>query len=629
MLTHLQTRLKKASRLLPVALLPFAAHAQFNYTPGVAVNTTTTYTDLGTTGTAIATATTDEANSAAQNIGFTFNYNGTAFTQFVLNTNGLIRLGSAPPSTAAAHPDYAQTPDTGPIASTDPADVNLIAPFNIDLVAGTSTPTEYRVATTGTAPNRVCTIQWKNVSDKATLASAGSALTVTPQLANVSFQAKLYETSNTVEFVYGPAIAGTGVSNIKWVNVGIKGSAPTESVVASKASSTLWSTTVFNPGPYDPNNFNAHNTRQTFPPDAGRTYRFLVSAPNDASVGPIYLQGQISPASPRQVVQALISNQGQLQYTSGTATLTVMRGTTTLFTNTKTIPSTGVGLANTISFDPYPAALMSNVGTNTVTVSLSADDNNNNNSASLDQAVSATTFNYASPGPTTSGISFNAPGNGTLASRFTTTARIQVNSVQVYVTNAVGSVSGVLLDAAGTELSRSASRALTAADAGTLLTLALPTPVSVPAGDFYAGVGLATGAAVGTQAENPTRGAAYYQVGATPPPADISSNNLGRLNLGVVTAPVATATRNEALTATVDLFPSPTHQRFQVKVPGTLHAATATLRNALGQTVQTQLLSLPLGGGTADFNVSKLAVGVYTLTLQTGDDLVVKRVVVE
>ena len=91
MFTSLQSRLKKASRLLPVALLPLlplAAQAQtLNYTPGSAVNTAGTFTDLGTTGTVITTANTDDANSAAQPIGFTFSYNGTSFTQFVLSTN--------------------------------------------------------------------------------------------------------------------------------------------------------------------------------------------------------------------------------------------------------------------------------------------------------------------------------------------------------------------------------------------------------------------------------------------------------------------------------------------------------------------------------------------------------------
>ena len=97
------SRLQKAG--LAVLLASGAAGAAqapgLHYTPSTATNVAGTYTDLGTTGTAIATANTDDDNSAAQPIGFTFNFNGTAFTQFVLNTNGLIRLGSAAPSSAA------------------------------------------------------------------------------------------------------------------------------------------------------------------------------------------------------------------------------------------------------------------------------------------------------------------------------------------------------------------------------------------------------------------------------------------------------------------------------------------------------------------------------------------------
>ena len=97
-----------------------------------------------------------------------------------------------------------------------------------------------------------------------------------------------------------------------------------------------------------------------------------------------------------------------------------------------------------------------------------------------------------------------------------------------------------------------------------------------------------------------------------------------------VTLRNATGTRNDALAATVGLFPNPAHQGFQLTVPaGSLHNATATLRNTLGQVVQARQLSLPVTGGNAEFNVSTLAAGVYTLTLKSGEDLIVKRVVVE
>ena len=109
--------------------------------------------------------------------------------------------------------------------------------------------------------------------------------------------------------------------------------------------------------------------------------------------------------------------------------------------------------------------------------------------------------------------------------------------------------------------------------------------------------------------------------------SDFGDDDLGIDNLRLR---VTTATRNTELAAATTLSPNPAHQAFTLRVPaGSLRAATATLANVLGQTVQTRQLSLPATGGDAEFDVSRLAPGVYTLTLQAGNDLVVKRVVVE
>ena len=266
--------------LLLVAGTP-AAHAQFAYAATSVQNVAGTYTDLGTAGTAIATANTDDANSAAQSIGFTFNYNGTAFTQFVLNTNGLLRLGASAPSTATARSPYGQAPDLGPINSTNAADANLVMPFNFDLTAGTATP-EYRVATTGTAGSRVCTIQWKNVADKAIATDASTATVLPTQYTNFSFQVKLYEGSNQIDFVYGTATAGTAsTSALKYAVVGLKGNSGTigNDVLGTKASADVWSAAAFLTGrQYDADIVNAFNFRSTFAPDAGRTLRFTTCA---------------------------------------------------------------------------------------------------------------------------------------------------------------------------------------------------------------------------------------------------------------------------------------------------------------------------------------------------------------
>ena len=56
---------------------------------------------------------------------------------------------------------------------------------------------------------------------------------------------------------------------------------------------------------------------------------------------------------------------------------------------------------------------------------------------------------------------------------------------------------------------------------------------------------------------------------------------------------------------------------------------TAVLYNQLGQAVLKQTVTMTAAGATAQFDVSRLALGVYTLRLGSGDTQVTKRVVVE
>jgi hypothetical protein len=249
-----------------------ATHAQYlSYQSTAAFNLDSTYTDLGTAGTAIATANTDDANSAAQNIGFTFSFSGTSFTQFVLNTNGYIKLGATAP-TAPYFYAGPQVTTGGPLNST--TDTNLILPFNTDLTAGSSAPTEYRVATTGATGSRICIIQWKNVADKAS--------TIATQYANFSFQVRLYEGSNRIEFVYGTATAGVvATADFRTVAVGLKGSSPANNqlLTVQKSSSTSWTDAIAQNTDYPVATGNdaptGHNIRATVLPSAGRTYRFI------------------------------------------------------------------------------------------------------------------------------------------------------------------------------------------------------------------------------------------------------------------------------------------------------------------------------------------------------------------
>ena len=564
-------RLKRASRWLPVALLPLlplAAQAQsFNYLPGNATNPATpgTYTDLGTTGTVIATANTDDDNSTAQAIGFSLSYNGTSFTQFVLNTNGLIRLGSAAPSAAAAFPAYAQAPETGPISGSNAADINLIAPFNIDLNSGSAGAAEYRVITTGTAPNRVCTIQWKNVSDKPQAASASVPTVLSSQLANFSFQVKLYETSNNIEFVYGAATAGTGTAAAKYVAVGVKGSAPSASVVATKLSSAGWTTTSFLAGPYlDPSLANAHNVRQTFLPDAGRTYRFV--------------PGAIPPPPP--------ATYATLPYTEG------FEGPWVNDRGTSDVP--------TLNWHNSPVT-----GDN----SWRREDDGFTSAGWQYQANEVPTTMFPIPPYVTR---FSTGAHSARFHSFGSAVGAQ-GKLDLYVNMATPNskvLSFDYINPTGTDK----LEVFVSTDGGTTFST---TPV------LTATTNVAFTAKTVSVASTSATTVIRFQ--AT---SDFGDNDLGIDNLQLR---VLTATRNEALAATVDLYPNPAHRSFTLNVPAgnSLYAASARLINALGQVVQTHQLNLPAGGGTTAFDVSRLAAGVYTLELKTGTDLVVKRVVVE
>jgi len=140
-----------------------------------AIDMTTGFTTLAATG--------DNIASAVTNIGFDFYFMGTRYTQFSSNTNGFIRLGAS-------------------VISTTQRDLNLasaalITPFGEDLKVNATGFNRSRVV--GIAPNRCLVIEWRDVAiDKDGTTNDGR------------FQARLYETTNVIEFVYG----GMAVSNV-------------------------------------------------------------------------------------------------------------------------------------------------------------------------------------------------------------------------------------------------------------------------------------------------------------------------------------------------------------------------------------------------------------------------------
>ncbi|RSK32342.1 T9SS type A sorting domain-containing protein [Hymenobacter metallilatus] len=530
-----------------LGLASTAAQAQFSYSTTSTQNVAGTYADLGTTGAVIATTNTDDDNSAATPIGFTFNFNGQAFTDFVLNTNGYIKLGT----TAPVAPYYytgAQDPTSGPLNNA--AQTNLILPFNLDLVSGT-TAAEYRVATTGTAPNRVCTIQWKNVSDK-TRDGVGS------QYDNFSFQAKLYETTNQVEFVYSlPTAVTASTDAFKLAVVGLKGSgnATGQSLVMQKGSAGAWSAAFAVAGNYPAptaTSVAAHGIRKSVLPDAGRTYRFRTVFANDAKVQVVYTLGKLPiPYGAPHTIQAIVTNVGSAAQTNVAVTATVSGANT--FTSTKTIATLAAGASSTVSFDPFTPTT---TGTETVRVAVANDDDNTNNAITLAQEVSATTYAYAQPGVAPSSSIGFGTGGAILAVKYTTSAPRTVSAVTARIgdPNSVGkTIYGVVTDNAGAILGRSANYTVVAADINTDKTFTLTAPASVSTGNFFAGVAQVASTTayfpIGTQDfEVPTRTGAYFSIplaGGTP--ADQGAANLGAIMIEAVTGAPATCPPPTAL----------------------------------------------------------------------------------
>ncbi|KAA9325510.1 T9SS type A sorting domain-containing protein [Hymenobacter busanensis] len=99
----------------------------------------------------------------------------------------------------------------------------------------------------------------------------------------------------------------------------------------------------------------------------------------------------------------------------------------------------------------------------------------------------------------------------------------------------------------------------------------------------------------------------------------------------IITIGAVSATQPAALAAQVALYPNPAHHAFSVYLPALLGrtATEAVLYNALGQRVQQRTLEPTSAGVGAEFDVSGLSRGVYSLHLATTAGPITKRVVVE
>lgn len=241
--------------------MAFAAKAQhydFAATSG-------TFTPVN--GTAVAGVQADEAVSGAIPIGFTFTYFGTAFTEVKVSSNGFLSFNTS------VSPSFSNQFNGGL--------TRVVAPLWDDLSGSGGTAT---YSTTGTAGSRVFTFEWINWKWNYEAAAAG-----------ISFQVKLYETTNVVQFIYRQE---GGALNSASASIGLIGVA---------ASNRFYSLTNTSSAPgFSPTGNNSINSK----PANGQIYTFTPGT------------GPAAPTTPASQVTAT-ANTGKtmnLSWTNGNGT---------------------------------------------------------------------------------------------------------------------------------------------------------------------------------------------------------------------------------------------------------------------------------------------------------------------
>ncbi len=169
-----------------------------------------------TGGTVYGTASNDDTSFQSIDIGFTFKFDGVDYTQVSIQSNGFIAMGATISSS--------YTPiSTG-------ASNNVVVALGRD-IQGNTTTSELMSLMEGTEPSRVFTVQWLHYKRYGS-SYAGD---------DFNFQIKLYETTQKIEFVYGPFTAvynGTPST----VQVGLRGASNAD--FNNRTTTTDWTATT-------------------------------------------------------------------------------------------------------------------------------------------------------------------------------------------------------------------------------------------------------------------------------------------------------------------------------------------------------------------------------------------------
>ncbi|TXH53891.1 MAG: hypothetical protein E6Q89_08865, partial [Bacteroidia bacterium] len=201
---------QRISLLLTIffAFLGQMANAQVaNY---VFSQSTGTYTPI-TGGTVLGVPNNDDTNFGTFPIGFNFTYNGVVYTQFGVNANGFITLGTIPTNSY--------------VSLSGGTSNNVVSAFNFDM-QGDATTGDLQYSVVGTAPNRTLVVQWTNYDNYQSALNGDSW----------SFQIRLSETSNQISVVY---VTMTSDATSNTAQVGLRGNSSAD--FNNRTTTTDWS----------------------------------------------------------------------------------------------------------------------------------------------------------------------------------------------------------------------------------------------------------------------------------------------------------------------------------------------------------------------------------------------------
>lgn len=295
---------------------------------------TTTWTEItGTT----STATGDDGTQAIA-MPFPFNYNFSPVTNVTFSTNGFLRLAGG---------SIFSSQWTNELNSTSKTPV--VAGFWDDNNLGSGT---ISYTTEGTAPNRIFIAQYKE------LVTSGSGSS--SNVGRVSFQIKLYETTDKIEIVMGPSVAASTTLSASIGLNNVPGGSGNFLSVTPGAPATTSGTTA--------------NNSITAPPASGTVYEFLPPPPMT------FASTQVLSINNRGVGQGTVNNAmavlnvatiglpnpisvTDIQVNTGTTTLSNISNLKVFFTGSSTAFSTATQFGSTIA---SPAANNTVTGTQTL-----------------------------------------------------------------------------------------------------------------------------------------------------------------------------------------------------------------------------------------------------------------------